>query len=591
MTLATRRLCAGTYLDTHFCQRVLLDAYADRSRYVAPSYGFSLAQVAFHARRAWWLDTAQHVLVTGVLLVALVRSPLALVLAGAVLLHWHAALVLGRLGGMIARYFRERPSWNQFSGDLWLRLRFSLKALVVAWAVLLLSGIAALGFSSVASIWDGNPLAGPIVVTVRQAAADLAMVALVVLLFALARQVLLAHMLGMGEVPKERLNRRMRYMHDQEREPVTYYADFRPFIGSGEELQTWSMDLRLRNRRAPGDDGGFELEADSEVWEDDGQDRIEFTSRKLNRKMREHLERLATDANPEVKLSGLEITERVFAVGSAARDMPAATQEAIEKARTDPTGPARHYLSCRVDSWKGEIVTNVFVHVSLQGRLLYVEFSAWALLPTRPDFHVPDSPGALWRHVHPVAIGRRMGNLPEEIRRLPAALWSVAVFAGRRLPRFWRSGPARSARDPGARFSVREDGAVSRYVAGIAGYTPTDLVPVSHRNVLLIEESDPQSERNALKALREAQRLTRQAARAVNYFQIRDVIRHSRIVERRVLAALNDFLVEEGLDTTEYRARAQQIINASINVFQAPVDARGATFGNSGTSPANAGRT
>ncbi|MEV6929750.1 hypothetical protein AB0M46_35390 [Dactylosporangium sp. NPDC051485] len=224
-TLATRPLCAGTYLDANFCQRVLLDAYADRSRYVAPSYGFSLAQVAFHARRAWWLDTAQHVLVAFVVGIGALRSPLAIVLAGGVLMHWHVALMFGKIGGAVARYFREGPSIDRLS-DIGLRLRLAFIALLVTWTVMTVSAVASLGYGSVASIWDDKPVAGSVTTTLLEAFADLSMVALVVVLFAAARQALLGNMLRAGEVSDRQLNRRMRHIAIEERSPVTYYADF-----------------------------------------------------------------------------------------------------------------------------------------------------------------------------------------------------------------------------------------------------------------------------------------------------------------------------------------------------------------------------
>ncbi|MEV8511788.1 hypothetical protein [Dactylosporangium sp. NPDC051484] len=583
-TLATRRLSAGTYLDSDFCQRVLLDAYADRSRYVAPSYGFDLAQVTFHARRSWWLDTTQHVLVASVVAVGLLRSPLALVVAGGVLMTWHLALTLGRLCGGIARYFREGPSIDRLS-DFRLRLRLVLVEFTVAWSVLIVSAVVALGYESVASIWGNGPVAASVLDAIRQASFDLAAVALVVFLIAIVRQLLLGHMLQSGALTDDHLNNRMRCIAEQERSRVTYYADYRPFIGSGEELSTWNLNLRLLKKpdSAAGDDPGIPV-AKREL------DKIEFTTRKLTRKMKEQLHKLHADDNPEAELPGLNIADRVFVVGSEARSVPAEEQDAIHVARTNPTGPARHYLSCRVEAWDGEVVTNVFVHISLQGRVLYVEFSAWALLPTRPDFHIPDSGRALWRHVHSAGILRRLCYLPQEVRRVLPGLGTVAVFVARRLPAFWRHGPSRYARDPGTRFSVREDGSVSRYVAHIAALPATMLVAPSQRDVLLIEEADPQAERNALKALKDAERLSRQAAKAVNYFQVRDVIRHWRIIERRVLAALLDFLEEEGLDTGDYHSQASQIITTNFNFFAGPVDARGSVFG-SGTMETSSGGT
>ena len=50
-------------------------------------------------------------------------------------------------------------------------------------------------------------------------------------------------------------------------------------------------------------------------------------------------------------------------------------EEVMTEAIARPSDVARHYLACQVVSWGGEIVTTVFVHVSLQGRTLYLEFS------------------------------------------------------------------------------------------------------------------------------------------------------------------------------------------------------------------------
>jgi hypothetical protein len=70
---------------------VVLDAYADRSRYVAPSYGFELAQLVYHGRRAWRVNLLQHFLVLGITGVGLWISPLAVVFAAGFAMIWYVA--------------------------------------------------------------------------------------------------------------------------------------------------------------------------------------------------------------------------------------------------------------------------------------------------------------------------------------------------------------------------------------------------------------------------------------------------------------------------------------------------------------------
>ena len=68
---ATRHLCAGVYVDHKYCTTILRNVYFDRSRRLAPSYGFELLSVLVHARRAWLLDLGQHEAVTLIALASL----------------------------------------------------------------------------------------------------------------------------------------------------------------------------------------------------------------------------------------------------------------------------------------------------------------------------------------------------------------------------------------------------------------------------------------------------------------------------------------------------------------------------------------
>ena len=73
---------------------------------------------------------------------------------------------------------------------------------------------------------------------------------------------------------------------------------------------------------------------------------------------------------------------------------------------THSSDVARHYLACQVPSWGGEVVTSIFVHVSLQGRTLYLEYSVYALMPTRKEYQVIDEVGA----TGPASVARAAGK-------------------------------------------------------------------------------------------------------------------------------------------------------------------------------------
>src|SRR5258708_9546715 len=78
---ANRHMCILTYIDHDFRDQMLRDVYNDRSRRVAPSYGFDVVVVLRHAWRAWWLEFGQHLAVLAVLAVALVHRPADAVIA------------------------------------------------------------------------------------------------------------------------------------------------------------------------------------------------------------------------------------------------------------------------------------------------------------------------------------------------------------------------------------------------------------------------------------------------------------------------------------------------------------------------------
>lgn len=600
--IATRRLCAGTYLDSDFGQRVLLDAYADRSRFVAPSYGFRLSMVALHARRAWWVDLAQHGLMLVSIALAVIITPLSAAVAGAVLMLWHVALSVAHLAQDFIRYVRDQRPLSDLAA-MRVRLRLLVAQALATTVAITAILIFALGFENVSAVWRRH--ARPIVVLgfVRQAVGWLVFAMTLVLVFALVRQILLNVMLNASPKPHDELNRRLRHIAIEEQSPVTYYSGFRPFVGSGEEMITWSFALRLLEREAPNHDAAAPVATPMTDEEDErptvsrakteGERELtdaRFRSKDLVERIRDELNDLAGSDDPELQMPGLDVRDRVFVVGTSAREIAPDIMNAIETARDEPTGPARHYLACKIEGWGGEIVTTVFVHASLQGRMLYLEFSVWSLLPTRPDFHVVGLSGTQHARMHMTQVLKRLTQLPEEIRRLPGDLWTIVPFCARGIAAMGRSGPRRTGRDPGTVFSTREEGSISPYVAWLAAQRPSDWIGTTHRNVLLVEEADPAQERAARQSVREVERLTRQAARAVNYFQTRDVQRHWKVLERRVLAAVLDFLDEHEIDTDEYRSRAASIINNSVNIFQAPVNAQGAHFGTGNVSNTNVKR-
>src|SRR5262245_59312727 len=96
-TSATTHLCVGAYADRAFRRHMLLDVYADRSRWAAPSYGFDLVQVAVHARRAMWLDTVEFAFLVAIGAMSLRISAINFVVTIMLIITWHVLASFSRL--------------------------------------------------------------------------------------------------------------------------------------------------------------------------------------------------------------------------------------------------------------------------------------------------------------------------------------------------------------------------------------------------------------------------------------------------------------------------------------------------------------
>jgi hypothetical protein len=249
---------------------------------------------------------------------------------------------------------------------------------------------------------------------------------------------------------------------------------------------------------------------------------------------------LRDDDHAETQLPGLEVAHQVFVEGTHAapftgilRGDPSGqdVKNAITDAIAYPGNIARHYLASRVKSWGGEVVTSIFVRVSLQGRTLYLEFATYALLPTRNEYHIIDEPKKTSLAALLKAIATELASLPGEVLAVrflvtaPAQLWA-AIRPRKDLDLERRAYPRA---DIGAAVSAREAAAIGA------------------------DES---------------------------YFQYQDILHHSKIVERRLIATVGDYLKEKGVDTSEFWQRAQAILNNGvINTGAGTVTVSGSAMG------------
>ena len=205
----------------------------------------------------------------------------------------------------------------------------------------------------------------------------------------------------------------------------------------------------------------------------------------------------------------------------------------------DPSDVARHHLACQIPAWDGELITTVFVHVSMQGRMLYIELTTLALTPSPQDFQVIDKIGGTgtWAAVRRAARDAtrlsRIMQAPLRLVQAPAVL----------IPAWWAQRDVAdfsSSLDVGAAVSARE-------LAGSA-----------------MNGQDGQ-----LWA----------AESTATYFQYLDVARHAKIIERRLLRTIELFLRARDVDTSDFVQRMNAILNNGIiHTGQGDVNVDNTTF-------------
>jgi hypothetical protein len=506
----TRHLSAGAYLDEDFCRESLTEVYNQKRRLVAPSYGFDLATVLWHCQQARRINLVRDAILAGVFLLGLCLNPVGVLVAGALLLAVHLGITAWRL----SRDFLTQIKEGNTSGQLQIAMRVGYLG-VGATVLLTLVGVAA-GYTLAAALEEGFSSSANAQPQTEETIAALLTLGSTLLIIAVSfgapigaelwRQTKLARLIPSKAEDVNVTGGRLQEIRWQEQGNMTVYSGFRPFVGAGDELETTGFALRVVAKEQ--DPNMPLLEWQREF------DQPPFTAVELVDHLRSRLIELSHDGRPERRIPGLVVTDRVFMAGTEV-DMlsPYIQSSDVENVIIpQPVGPVRHYLSAQVQSWDGEVVTTVYLHVALQGRTLYLETSTWVLAPCDERFRSIDYVDNQGKAQFMWALLRGLVQAPRVALRcgINLARAGLESFAGSLSSKNSHGRDVETGFDYGARFSVRERGS-----SGLA--------------------------RNA--------------------FQVHDAVKYKRIIERRVVATVLDFLEGRGVDTSEFRQRATAILN------------------------------
>jgi hypothetical protein len=287
----------------------------------------------------------------------------------------------------------------------------------------------------------------------------------------------------------------------QQRGNTAVYSGLWPFLGSGTLIGSWGFAVRLM--RPVGEDVQM---AAGELAREFPE--TPFSAMDVVDRVRRSLAALVPERQAEAQIAGLTVEDRLFLAGTEVASLvPDTSPDVMAAAIRFPTASARHYLVCQIFAHGGELVTTTHVHVALQGRSLYLEVSTTVLPPTRQRYHVVDMAENHGAVAWLVSLTRSLAETPRTVALAPFNLVRALFTARENLA---AGGALRRGYDYGARVSVRELGAETN---------------AQHVTVSL------------------------------------DADKYRRLLERRVIAAVLDFLDERGVDTTEYRARVTSLLN------------------------------
>ncbi len=503
---ATRHLSVAAYVDSHFRRAALTGVHDRPRRTVAPSYGFDIVPVLYHCRRSWRHDVIRDASFTGFGGILMLTAPIqfmtvaSLVITVFLLSAW-ATLIAG--GVRLFRSGGSMAAWRE-----WMVRAALLFVGGIVLSILVPLLLAPLLVTSAVTLVTETPAAfaiGPVVVVAMMVLAGISIGSSIV------RQLSL-DAIAAGDITwNDKLTYRLRQIGEQQYSQVSRYAGFRPYLGAGAELTTWSFVQRLM----PKDGSGPEMSRQVELFP------TPFTAVQLLDHLRARLEGFRVNPEPSQRLTGFQVSEHVFVSGRYPYLFP---ENQITRARradviTNPEGPARHALACQVSSWDGEIVATIYLHASVQGGMLYLELSTHALTPTRSAYQVIDEIDGVGGAAMARALWTGVRQLGGDVLLAPARL-ALAGFDALRAAMadnpVAHGQPAQAAApslDAGARLSVRE-------------LATTEL--------------------------------------ADNYFQLRDVFKFVKLVERRILADLDDFLAEHDVDTSDYQESSRVVLNGNI---------------------------
>jgi hypothetical protein len=471
-----------------------------------------------HGWRAWWLELMRDAVAITLFIVALLTMPLGAVLIGGLFGMWYALRACWHVLLEWGRLLRGGKPYDRL-GEMFFRTEVAagglLGAILVIGGVILAMLLRPQGLRLHGDLGYAGFLAAGLI--------------LLFVITSLIRQWQLARLHHPSAVEGRSHSWRLRNIDWQQNHPVTVYSGYHPFVGSGPVVKHWGFAQRLVRKKE------FGRERDEEFPPSEPP----FTTSEIIHNLKKSIRSLAAISHAETRLPGLTVRDHIFIAGTYVNEVPKdllrpspLSMISLKNIMENPSEEVRHHIECQVKAWDGEVVTTVFVHISLQGRTLYVAFSTCVLTPTPSKFRLIDEVGGTGFRATLREIAHDLSKLPQVVVQAPRRLMAAPKQL---MNACWAQWPQtvkdKEKRDLGAKISGRE---------------------IASKRI----ESDSDDNLAQIQSRRNHEEAT--------YYQELDVYRHMKIIERRLFAAIEEFLRNKGVDTSEFAERANAIQNNGV---------------------------
>jgi hypothetical protein len=330
-----------------------------------------------------------------------------------------------------------------------------------------------------------------------------------------------------------------------QREILYGSARYEPFVGSGTTRESWTTaellaplkaDPALRAYLRDGEEDAEPPFEQPEVIGFTVEEISEYVARRLKSELHdnapygEQIENLVVERRRYSRAGAVPVKKRLLWRWRGVELLPPAAASEFEAFRLledqERYDASREYLSIRVGAWSQEIVTSVFVGFDLRGNTLYSEFYPHVMAPVIASFHLVD-------------------RLPKRLGATMLLRVGIGIPLG--LPRQLYLMASQGLRSAWSR--VRRLG---RAVVGFVGVVDESDFRLGRYAVDLVDTG-------AIVSLRELA----SAGAYHHFFQQADTDKYVKIVERRLIEVVRDFLIEHNIDVFDHDARGTTILNKS----------------------------